>query len=74
MGIFGKQYEIGFKEDSHAVGSVDKVLWEQMIKLDESSVKYLYNSYTDLFSRYKLQSRIFHENIVNNLKFEQIKN
>ena len=70
-GIFGKRYEIGFKNDSHADGSVDKILWEQMIKLDENSVEYLYNSYTDLFSRYKSGSRVFLENIVVSLKSDK---
>ena len=70
IGIFGKQYEIMFKNDTHANGSVDVILSEQMIKLDADSVEYLYSSYTHLFSHYKSGSRIFLENIVNSLKCE----
>lgn len=65
---FGKQYEIMYKNDTHAENSVDRILVEKMIKLDDSSVEYLYNSYTDLSNYYKHQNRIFLENIVNTLK------
>lgn len=68
IGIFGKQYEIGYKNDIHADGSVDRVLFEQMIRLDNDSVEYLYNSYTDLFNRYKSGNRAYFENIVSTLK------
>ena len=68
IGIFGKQYEIGYKNDVQADGSVVKTLFEEMIKLDSNSVEYLYSSYTDLSNRYEPESRIFLEDIVNNLK------
>ena len=68
IGIFGKQYEIMYKNDTHADGSVDRVLCEEMIKLDDSSVEYLYNSYTEIISHYKTGNRVFLENIVNELK------
>jgi len=65
--IFGKQYEISYKNDTHADGSVDMILFEQMIKLEKNSVEYLYNLYTDLTNRYKPGTRTFFENIVNGL-------
>ena len=68
IGIFGKQYEIMYKNDIHAKGSVDRVLTEQMVKLDDSSAGYLYTAYTDLSNRYKSWSRIILENITNGLK------
>jgi len=67
-GIFGKQYEFVYKNDTHATGSVVRVLFDKMIKLDSESVEYLYNSYTDLSVRYKAGSRAFLENIVKELK------
>ena len=39
IGVFGRQYEIMFRNDPHAAGSVDRILTEQMIKLD-----HLYNA------------------------------
>ena len=68
LGVFGKQYEIMYKNDIHADGSVDRVLGEQMIKLDDDSAGYLYSSYTDLSTRYKIGTRVFLENIVDSLK------
>jgi len=65
---FGKQYEIMYKNDVQAEGSVVRTLFEKMVKLDERSVDYLYNSYTDLSKRYKPGSRMFLENIVDGLK------
>lgn len=68
IGSFGKRYEIMYKNDVQADSSVVRALFEQMIKLDDSSAEYLYNSYTDLLKRYKLGSRIFFENIVDRMK------
>ena len=68
IGIFGKQYEFGYKNETHAPGSVVRILLGEMIKLDENSADYLYNSYTDLSARYKTGSRPFLESIVNELK------
>ena len=68
LGIFGRQYEIMYKNDVHAVGTVDRVLCEQMIKLDDNSKEYLYNSHTDLSCRYKPGARVFLEGIVNSLR------
>ena len=66
--IFGKQYGIAYRNDTHAEGSVDRVLFEQMIKLDDSSVEYLYCSYTDLCSHYESGDRAALEQIVKRLK------
>ena len=66
--IFGKQYEYGYNNETHAPGSVVRVLFDEMIKLDINSAEYLYNSYTDLSARYKTGSRPLLENIVNKLK------
>ena len=68
IGIFGKQYEFGYKNETHAPGSVVRVLSEEMIKLDNDSVNYLYNSYTDLSKQYKNGNRPFLEEIANNNK------
>jgi len=68
ISIFGKQYEFGYKNETHEPGSVVRVLFDEMIKLDVNSVEYLYNSYTDLSISYKQGSRVFLENIVMKLK------
>jgi hypothetical protein len=68
IGIFGKQYEFGFKNETHAPGSVVRVLFDEMIKLDESSAGYLYNGYTDLSARYEPGSRPVLEGISRTLK------
>ena len=68
ISIFGKQYEVGYKNDVQADGSVVKVLFSEMIKLENNSAEYLYGSYTDLSNRYKSGSRVFLENTVNGLK------
>jgi len=64
IGIFGKQYEAMFRNDLHADGSVDRVLVERMVKLDNSSVEYLYGAYTDLSARHRPKNRPILENIV----------
>jgi len=57
-----------YKNDVQADGSVVKTLFEQMIKLDNDSVEYLYNSYTDLYSHYRPANRVYFENIISTLK------
>jgi len=56
-GVFGKQYEYGYKNETHAPGSVVRALFDEMIKLDNESVDYLYGGYTDLSFRYIAGSR-----------------
>ena len=70
IGIFGKQYEFGYKNETHTPGSVVRILFDEMIKLDTNSVECLYNSYTDLSARYKPGSRVFLEGIANDLRGE----
>ena len=71
MGIFGKQYEIMYKNDVQADGSVVKNLFKEMIKLEQSSADYLYSTYTDMSKRYKPGSRPFLENIIAGLKAQK---
>jgi len=68
IGSFGKRYEIMYQNDVQAEGSVVRVLFEQMIKLDAETAGFLYNEYTDLANRYKQGSRPYFENIVNGLR------
>ena len=68
IGIFGKQYEFGYKNETHAPGSVVRVLFGEMIKLDADSAEYLYNSYTDIFASYRPGSRALLESIAKELK------
>jgi len=70
IGIFGKKYEFGYKNETHAPGSVVRALFAEMIKLDDASADYLYNSYTDLSARYKKGSRVTLEKIAEKLKSE----
>ena len=63
IGIFGKQYEYGYKHETHAPGSVVRVIFDEMIKLDADSYNFLYQSYTDLRSYYQAGSRPYLENI-----------
>jgi len=67
-GVFGKQYEYGYKNETHAPGSVVRVLFDEMIKLDVEVVDYLYSDYTDLSFRYKQGSRSVLEEIVDGLR------
>jgi len=65
---FGPQYGVMYRNDTHADDSVDRVLFERMIKLDKSSVEYLYSSHTDLIGRYENGSRASLEKIVARLQ------
>ncbi|MDO9538346.1 MAG: transglutaminase domain-containing protein [Thermoplasmata archaeon] len=49
---FGLAYKIMFENDSHAPGSVDRVLMENMVRLNSDTVDYLYSDYTSLKSNY----------------------
>ncbi|MCL2853985.1 MAG: transglutaminase-like domain-containing protein [Defluviitaleaceae bacterium] len=70
IAIFGKQYEHGYKNETHAPGSVVRVLFDEMIKLEADTAEYLYNTYTDLSHRYKQGSRLILESIASRLKSE----
>ncbi|MCL2447096.1 MAG: transglutaminase domain-containing protein [Oscillospiraceae bacterium] len=65
---FGPQYQIMYENDTHAPGSVDRKLFERMIKLDEQSLHYLYSEYTDLVVGYISGSRPALEKIVRRRK------
>ena len=68
LDCFGKQYGIMYRNDTHAEGSVDRMLFERMIKLDESSVDFLYGSYTDPARQFQAGSRASLEKIAARLK------
>ena len=68
LDCFGKQYGIMYRNDTHAEDSVDRALFEQMIRLDAQSVDWLYGDYTDLSARYVPGSRPALEKIVRRLQ------
>jgi len=55
MGItqFGHAYKIMAENDTHTLGSVDRVLLENMIRLCPETVSYLYADYTPPITLYK---------------------
>ncbi len=57
LGVFGPAYRYMLENDTHAPGSVDRVLMENMIRLDTASVEYLYVHYTPLVVGYKKGDR-----------------
>jgi len=56
-GQFGPAYQVMLENDSHALGSVDRVLMEQMVKLCSQTVGYLYATYTPLRILYRKGTR-----------------
>ncbi len=64
IGCFGDKYEIMFQNDVHAVGSVDRELVGEMVKLDDTSYEYLYSTYTDLNKKYTVGLRPLLEKVV----------
>ncbi len=54
---FGPAYQIMLAGDAHAPGSVDRVLWQRMVRLDPATANYLYGSYTPTTLRYRSGSR-----------------
>lgn len=50
---FGPAYKIMAGNDTHALGSIDRVLHENMIKLCPETVDYLYAKYTSITALYK---------------------
>ena len=53
IGIFGPAYKITFENDTHAPGSVDRVLQENMIRLCPETADYLYREYTPIKNLYR---------------------
>ena len=54
---FGPAYQKMLDNDTHAPGSVDRVLTEQMIRLCSETATYLYTDYTPADIRYKRGTR-----------------
>jgi len=54
---FGPAYEVMLENDTHAPGSIDQTLTENMIRLCPETVDYLYSKYTPTKSFYKKGSR-----------------
>ena len=54
---FGPAYQKMLDNDTHAPGSVDRVLTEQMIRLCSETATYLYTDYTPADIRYKKGTR-----------------
>ena len=48
IGVFGTAYRVMLENDSHAPGSVDRVLPTRMVRLTEETATYLYSSFTSL--------------------------
>ncbi|MGH2369879.1 MAG: transglutaminase-like domain-containing protein, partial [Chloroflexota bacterium] len=48
LGQFGPAYWVMLENDAHAVGSVDRVLMEGMVRLCSATVEYLYRDFTPL--------------------------
>ena len=57
IGQFGPAYQVMLENDSHAPGSVDRVLLEKMVKLCHETVDYLYSEYTSQKILYKKGTR-----------------
>ncbi len=57
IGQFGRAYRIMLENDSHAPGSVDRVLAERMIRLCAETAAYLYEQYTSTTVVYQPGSR-----------------
>lgn len=54
---FGPAYGVMLANDLHPVGSVDRVLLENMIRLNPQTVDFLYNNFTSLEVKYHPRSR-----------------
>lgn len=59
MGLaqFGRAYQYMIQNDTHAPGSVDRLLTEQMVRLCLETADYLYNGRTGPARRPALASR-----------------
>jgi len=61
---FGRAYQVMFENDSHAAGSVDRVLMEEMIRLTPETAGYLYSDHTPTVMSHEIGSRPILENII----------
>ena len=57
VGQFGPAYRYMLENDSHAAGSVDRVLQEGMIRICAETADYLYGAHTPLDIKYRKGSR-----------------
>ncbi|MDP6776264.1 MAG: hypothetical protein QGI83_05830 [Candidatus Latescibacteria bacterium] len=57
IGQFGHAYEYMLANDSHAPGSVDRVLTEKMVRLCPETAEYLYSGYTSISLAYVVKDR-----------------
>ena len=57
IAIFGSAYRIMLESDSHAPGSVDRVLMREMVKLCHETIDFLYSVYTPMKVQYEKGSR-----------------
>ena len=54
---FGKAYGTMLENDTHVVGSVDRVLAKSMVRLCAATAQYLYTGYSPPCARYRKGSR-----------------
>ena len=66
IGQFGKAYGIMLENDTHALGSVDRVLAERTVRLCAETAEYLYTGYSPTSARYEKGSRPLLEGYVAN--------
>ena len=64
---FGRAYQIMLERDTHASGSVDRVLTARMVRLCPQTAGYLYSSFTPLDIRYTWGTRPTLEAILGSL-------
>jgi len=57
IGIFGSAYQVTLENDSHAPGSVDRVLIQEMVKLCSETAGYLYSAHTPIKVLYEKGTR-----------------
>lgn len=57
LGQFGPAYKVMLENDPHALGSIDRILTGNMIRLCPETVEFLYSEYTPTSSFYKKGSR-----------------
>ena len=70
-GQLGSAYEYMLTHDTHAPGSVDRVLLAQMIRLCQETAAYLYTDYTPVEASYEHGSRPELEQVLARLTLDQ---
>lgn len=64
IGAFGPAYQAMLEQDSHAPGSVDRVLASRMVRLNRETVTYLYTSFTPMSVLYEKGTRVELESVL----------